>query len=92
MQRFAGVQEHGRAACGIECGGDFGRDVCAFSDARHHDFSGRLREQIHRLVEVISHSLSRLAQRLGGQRQRVFAGMGLRAVRHIDINVAAGAW
>jgi hypothetical protein len=33
-----------------------------------------------------------LAQRLGGQRQRVFAGMGLRAVRHIDINVAAGAW
>ena len=68
------MQKHGRTACGIECGGDFGGDVCTFSDTRHHDFPGRLREQIHRLVEVTPHLLSRLAQRLGGQRQCVFAG------------------
>lgn len=92
MQRFTGVQEHRSAACGIQCRRDFGCDVGAFADAGHHNFPVRCSQQIHRLVEVIAHAISRLTQRLGCQRQRVFAGMGFWAVCHVDINVASGAW
>ena len=92
VQGLTCVQEHRGTACGVERGRDFGCDVGTFADAGHHDFPDGCPQQPHRLVEVIPHAVSRLAQRLGGQRQRVFAGMGLRAVRHIDINVASGAW
>jgi hypothetical protein len=92
MQRFTGVQEHRGTACGVEGGRDFGRDVGALADAGHHDFPSRFSQQMDRFVEVISHALSRLAQRLGGQGQRVFAGMGFWAICHVDINVASGAW
>ena len=61
MQRFAGMQKHGRTPCRIECCGDFGGDVGAFANPRHHNFPSGFRQQSNRIVEVISYAFSGLA-------------------------------